>query len=104
MAEALAILAGLAAVAWFWNGQLRARERAVCVGRRVCARERLQLLDETVSLVRIGLARNRGGRLVLRRLYEFEFSTSGADRGSGLILMRGLEVQDVQLRAPGWVS
>lgn len=91
-----------------WLGALRAREQARALAHALCARAHVQLLDQTVSLQRLGIARAGDGRLHLRRRYRFELSTDGVDRHAGT-----LEVLDGELLshslpvngdAPGAVS
>lgn len=94
--EALA-LALLAAAAWLWIDSLRARERAVRAGRAACERHGLQFLDDTVSISALRLARDDEGRLRVARTYTFEFSDTGNNRLRGTVLMRGTELQDLQL-------
>jgi Protein of unknown function (DUF3301) len=90
-------LVALSALAWLWYDSMRARERAVAAGQEACARERLQFLDETVECVSLWPARNDDGRLVLRRVYRFEFSDDGQHRRGGSIVMRGSEVESLTM-------
>jgi len=92
-----AALAGLAATILFWADSLRARERALQALRRACERRGLQLLDETVAFVSIGLARDADGRLRIRRVYAFEFSETGDNRRPGSIAILGDAVAGLQL-------
>jgi hypothetical protein len=96
MGETLAFVI-LAAAAWLWADSLRARERAVRAGRAACERYGVQLLDDTVAIARLRLARDDNGRLRILRTYTFEFSETGDNRRHGAIVMRGAEVQDLQL-------
>ena len=93
----LLALALVLAAAWLWRDSLRAREHAVAAGRAACARYGVQLLDETVAFARLGLGRDDGGRLRLRRTYVFEFSDTGDNRRHGAIVMLGAAVEDLQL-------
>jgi len=79
-------------VFYLWQGALRARERARTLAHEICAHAHLQLLDQTVSLQRVSLARGGDGRLHLRRRYRFELSTDGVDRHPG-----GLEMLEDRL-------
>ena len=88
----LLLLAGLV---WLWFDSMRARERAVALGKSACERDGLQFLDETVECVALGLARAESGRLVLRRTYGFEFSDTGYNRRSGSIVMLGGQVESL---------
>ena len=87
----------IAAGAWFWVDSLRARERALAVGRKACERYGVQFLDATVVFARLRIGRNEDGRLRLRRTYTFEFSDTGNNRRHGAIVMLGGELQDMQL-------
>lgn len=77
----LLILLGI----YLWLGALKAREQARGLAHALCAQVRVQLLDQTVSLQRVGLARGDDGRLHWRRRYRFEISTDGVDRNSGTL-------------------
>ncbi len=94
--EALVLAAG-AAGGWFWYDSLRARERAVGLGRQACERERLQFLDETVLCTRTRPARSADGRVRLRRMYRFEFSDDGMNRRAGHLVLLGSELESLEL-------
>ncbi len=79
----------LAGGAWFWLDGLKARERGVAAARAACDSEGLQLLDDTVSLASLRLARDEDGRLVPKREYEFEYSDTGDNRRRGRVLLLG---------------
>jgi hypothetical protein len=96
MWEAAAIVVLVAGIA-FWIDSLRARERALAAGRAACERYGLQLLDETVAVSTLRLARGADGRLRLRRIYAFEFSDTGNNRRQGSVVILGAEVEDLQL-------
>lgn len=94
MAESITLLL-LAALIWLWFDSMRARERALALGKHACKRDGLMFLDETVECVALGFARNADGRLALRRTYGFEFSDTGNNRRSGSIVMLGAEVESL---------
>ena len=91
----LSALFVLAALVWLWFDSMRARERALALGKRACARDGLMFLDETVECVALGFARDGDGRMRLRRTYGFEFSDTGNNRRSGSIVMLGGEVESL---------
>ncbi|PZP49908.1 MAG: DUF3301 domain-containing protein [Azospira oryzae] len=93
----LALAAGLA----FWYDTLRAREAALKVGKSLCQRAGVQLLDETVSVAAWGVGRNFNGRLAIRRRYRFEYSDTGDNRRQGCILLLGTEVLEARLEPDG---
>jgi hypothetical protein len=72
---------------YLWQAALKAREQARELGHWLCARARVQLLDQTVALQRLGIARGADGWLHLRRRYRFELSTDGLDRHQGSLDM-----------------
>ena len=91
----LSTLLVLAALVWLWFDSMRARERALALGKRACERDGLMFLDETVECVALGFARSADGRMALRRTYGFEFSDTGNNRRSGSIVMLGGEVESL---------
>jgi hypothetical protein len=93
----LLLVALLAAAAWYWYAGLEAREQAIVVGRRACTEAGLQLLDESVILRRLRLARNGSGQLQFQRDFHFEFSDTGDNRRPGVIRMLGTRVEYISL-------
>jgi uncharacterized protein DUF3301 len=89
----------LAAAGWFWFDSMRARESAVRRGKETCKSEALLFLDDTVALASLGIARDRRGRLLLRRTYRFEFSDTGNNRLKGSVVVMGRFVELVTLEA-----
>jgi Protein of unknown function (DUF3301) len=94
MPEFLTLLV-MAALAWLWFDSMRARERALALGKRACERDGLLFLDETVECVSLRPARDPDGRFALRRTYSFEFSDTGNNRRNGSIVMLGGEVESL---------
>lgn len=95
-----------AALAWLWLDSLKAREAAVAAAREACAVEGLLLLDDTVAIAALALARNEEGRIRLRRAYTFEYSDTGNNRREGSVVMLGrrLVLFNVGIRsAPGFL-
>lgn len=82
----------LAGGAWLWLDGLRARDGGIAAARAACHAEGLQLLDDTVSLSGLRLARDEGGRLMLRRVYDFEYSDTGDNRRNGSVVLLGHRV------------
>ncbi len=82
----------LGVVVWFWLDGMKVRDIAIREARDACEAEGLQFLDETVATAKIRFVRDDDGRLVLQRVYAFEFSDTGSNRRPGSIVMRGQEV------------
>lgn len=98
------LLLSVVAAAWFWNDSLQARERMLETCARLCRELKLQFLDETVALVKLGLRRGEHGGLQFTRDYVFEFSGSGQDRWQGRATLTGRRVVSVQFDHPEGVT
>lgn len=92
LAFEIVFFAALCAFAWFWVNTVRAREIGVAAARQSCAREGVQLLDDTVSFRLLRLARDGQGHVTLKRIYDFEYSGSGNDRHRGSVMLLGTDV------------
>ncbi len=96
----LALLVAFGLGGWWVLGALAARERVLAAARRACDDVGVQLLDETVSVVRLGAGRDRDGRLRLRRVYRFEVSARGNDRRAGVAACLGERLEYVRVDLP----
>jgi hypothetical protein len=85
-------LALLGALGWFWIDSLKARDAAILAARKACESEGLQFLDETVAIGGLKPARNDDGQLLLRRVYNFEYSDTGDNRRQGSVVLLGQRV------------
>jgi len=83
--------------AWLWRDGRRAHEAALAICTKLCAREAVQLLDQTVAVKRITLGRDADSRLGLRRSYQFEFTADGITRHRGYLLLHGTRLELVQM-------
>jgi hypothetical protein len=97
--DVLSLLALLVIIAlgWFWLHSIRILEIARDAGRRACAKEELQFLDDTVASTSLALDRDASGRRILRRTYRFEFTETGNSRREGEIIMLGERVESVTM-------
>lgn len=91
----LALIVLAAAVAWFWQDSLAARERANTAAIEACERLSLQFLDGTVAFARIGLARTAGGGFALRRTYVFDYTANSIERLQGFVVLLAHRVESV---------
>ncbi len=90
-------LLGLAALGWFWHASLQVRERATRAARGACDADGVQFLEETVALRRLRPCRDAAGRLVLCRVYQFDYSVDGASRQQGFVHFTGRRLDGVGL-------
>jgi len=103
MTGTLIALLFVAAVVWAWMDVLRARESAIAHGRRLCEEAGVQLLDQSVAVSRVRLARRDGFPSLLRR-YAFEVSIDGSDRYRGHLDLDGHRLTSWSLPLPGTQS
>ena len=88
-----------AALVWFWQDSLAARENANAAAKEACTRLGLQFLDGTVAFARAALIRDAGW-LKLRRTYVFDYTATSIERRQGFVLLKGHRVESVGY-APG---
>jgi hypothetical protein len=91
------ILLLLAGGAWLlWDG-LKAREAANAAIRAACNAQRHLFLDDTVALESMWPQRGAEGRVMLRRVYGFEYSDTGHNRRKGRVSMLADRVAKVDI-------
>lgn len=95
--SSLFVIALLAFLAWFWFDSARAKETATAAAAQACRTIQAQLLDQTVSLKKLSLARNSRGRIEIQRTYNFELSINRQDRALGRVLLSARTISSVQL-------
>ena len=88
----IALLLACAALVWLWLDSLKAREAAVLAARQACAIEGFMLLDDTVAIAALKLARNDDGHVQIQRAYNFEYSDTGNNRRNGSVVLLGRRV------------
>jgi hypothetical protein len=92
-------LASIGLGMWYWWDTVRTQEIARNAGKRACQQAGVQFLDDSVERKRQWLRRNAAGRVQLCRLYFFEFTSDGAVRYHGRIVMFGQAVREVEMDA-----
>ena len=98
--EILTALLLIGAVIWFWADGMRVREHLLEIVRRACREMDAQLLDETVVVQRLRLARGDRGWPTLLRSYVFEFTLDGFTREHGSATLLGNRLLHLQLDTP----
>jgi hypothetical protein len=95
----LVLIVVAAAVIWFLQDSLAARERANGAAMEACQRLSLQFLDGTVAFARLAFTRERG-QLAIRRTYVFDYTANSIERRQGFVILLGRRVESVGY-APG---
>lgn len=91
------VLMIIGAVVAFWWKAKEAQERALRAARSYCENMGLQLLDQCVAESSWRLSRDENGRVCLLREYQFEFTSTGYERYTGEVIMRGQRLQQVMV-------
>lgn len=99
MNDGTAILILLGALTWYWHWSRASYEKILSISRAVCKEIDVQFLDDSVSLARISLAFPRQGPTI-RRQYRFEFSSNGADRRRGDVMLLGARIEWIRINHP----
>lgn len=87
-----------AGVAYWWVAR-EIKEVAYRAARAHCQRMDVAFLDDSVVLRKLRPVRGEDGRLGFLRRYSFEFTTTGAQRYGGVIVLQGRWVKLIQLDA-----
>ena len=82
---------------YFWLDSVKSKENAMAYAAKACRDIEVQLLDQTVSLATLKLARSKQGRLVFQRIYHFDFSIHGNERREGRVILKGHRIEQIQL-------
>ncbi len=98
--SSLIVLIAIGVVIWYWSESLRSREQALRICADACRQMNVQLLDQTVAVRRLGIGRDGGGRIRLRRDYGFEFSIDGVERYRGHVVLLGRFLEYLQMQHP----
>ncbi len=97
MLDDLILIALLLGAYLYWiNGQ-QVKEVALKAVRANCLNLEVQMLDEYVALNSIRLKRDQAGKMRVRRIFLFEFSSTGNERYNGVCIMLGRRVESIQM-------
>ena len=81
----------------YWINAQKVKEIALETARAHCLAMGVQMLDDYVALNGIWLKRDKLRKIHLRRLFMFEFSSTGDERYNGTVLMLGRRVESVYM-------
>ncbi len=79
----------LVLVIWYWLANIRCREFALAQAKIVCQNYGWTLLDESVAMIAWRPVPSSTTRFCVRRIYEFEYTRSGTERGFARITLLG---------------
>lgn len=81
----------------YWQSTQKVKEIALAATIRHCHDMELQMLDGYIAFNMLSLKRDRAGKIHISRCYQFEFSSTGAERYNGKVYMLGRRVESIQL-------
>ena len=81
----------------YWLNAQKAKEISLGTARAHCLGMGVQMLDDYVALSSIWLKRDKLRKIHLRRLFLFEFSSTGDERYNGTVLMLGRRVESIYM-------
>jgi hypothetical protein len=93
----LAWLGFFAALFAFWWKSDAVKRFALSRAGEQCKALNLQFLDQSMALKGLWLVRNQAGAMSLRRIYQFEFSSTGEQRYLGLVTMIGARLDGIEM-------
>lgn len=99
--QGLGLLLVLILLFWIWFSSLRTREAALRRVEQVLGESGLQLLDGSIYLRKVWPTRTATGTLGLLRFYHFDYTSNGADRYRGLIVMLANRMEYLQIEKDG---
>jgi len=76
---------------------LKLKELAQSAVEVYCDQQGVQLLDGTIFLRRLRVARDSRGSLRIKREFQFEFTVTGGDRNQGWIRLLGKRITGLEL-------
>jgi Protein of unknown function (DUF3301) len=79
----------------YWTTAQKVKEIALRATEDYCFAMEVQMLDAYIALNKLGFERDNLGKMQIRRLFTFEFSSTGYERYSGTIIMLGNKVKSI---------
>lgn len=82
----------------FWISTMNSRDAARALVAEFCRNNNLQLLDQTVALMRVAVRRKKNGNLSLVRVFRFDYSDDGFRRHDGMVWMLANQPLQISVR------
>ena len=81
----------------YWWDTSASKDRARLAAKQQCEQQDLQLLDDTVAIIKTRLNRDNQGHITFLRYFTFEFSSDGVQRTQGELHLLGKQVTHLHL-------
>jgi len=83
---------------WYWLRARELKESCLKAAAKYCEDLELKLLDDSVVLSLWKPVRTNQGTLLIKRRYQFDFTSTGEDRYQGEILIIGRKIEHIKLQ------
>ena len=84
-------------IAAYWIDCVRVKELARHAGKMYCREYDVQFLDNTVTKRKTRIRLSSSSIIEIQRSYTFDYSDDGEQRHSGIILMHGKRMHEIQM-------
>ena len=81
----------------YWIDSVQVKELARKAGANACSTHDVQFLDSTVVKEKTRFRKHHSNLLCFERHYSFDYSLDGEKRESGIIIMAGHHIVEVQM-------
>lgn len=81
----------------YWFKSQKVKEIALNATRAHCLKMQVQMLDDYIATSSLWFARNKTGKIQVRRTFVFEFSSTGNERYNGRIAMLDRQVESIYM-------
>lgn len=95
----LLIIFSLPLVVWFWIDSSRTIESARVAASKMCKKNNVQFLDDSVHQIKFSMGKNSYGQLKFVRTYAFEFTNNEHQRYKGELVFAGCQLLSSQMDA-----
>jgi len=82
---------------WYWLRARELKDHCLKAAAKYCDDLSLKLLDDSVVLSQWRPVRTQKGGFLIKRRYQFDFTSNGDDRYQGEILIIGHRVEHIKL-------
>jgi len=96
--RSIALTALIILAVWYWLRARELKEQSLKAAAKYCDELSLKLLDDSVVLKKISPVKSSQGHRCLKRLYHFEFTSTGEDRYQGEIVLIGRKIEHIKLQ------
>ncbi len=93
----LMVLGGFMLHYWWQSGEYKSR--ALDLALQHCQQLNLQLLDQSMVIRGYWPVRREDGSWIIRRRYQFEFTSTGHQRYRGNLVLMGFKLDSMELEA-----